>query len=105
MANSTLCANNLNTTNICNVTCYGGCNKDNYFCCVNFPNSSTCINYICFYNTNKITTLKNVYVCNDSWPSVVKICKYNSNLKTVTVLDTPLYVSGGIFLFRLYYSV
>jgi hypothetical protein len=102
MAAATLCVNNLDITNISNTTCYGSSN--NYFCCVNFPNSCTCVNYICFYNTDKITTLKNVYICNSSYPSFINICKYNSNFKTVKVTNTPVYLPNSGSYFKFYFS-
>ena len=100
MANSTLCVNCLNITNICNATCYGCSSASCYFCCVNFPNSCTSINCICFCNTNKITTLCKVCVCNRSWPNVINVT--SSNLKTVMVTNTPVFVNNC---FRFYYSV
>ena len=100
MANSTLCVNCLNITNICNATCYGCSSASCYFCCVNFPNSCTSINCICFCNTNKITTLCKVCVCNRSWPHVINVT--SSNLKTVMVTNTPVFVNNC---FRFYYSV
>jgi hypothetical protein len=98
MATSTLCVNKLNTTNISNATFYGiaGC----CFCCVNFPNSNTCINYVCFCNTNKITTLCKVCVHNGTWPNVINIL--SSNLKTAEITNTPVYTGNY---FKFYYSV
>lgn len=97
MANSTLCANKLNITNISNVNYYGDCN--NYFCCVSFPNS--CFNgcYVCFYNTNKITTLKKVYINNN----VVNV--NGSNLNTANVAISPVYLPSGGYCFKFFYSI
>lgn len=97
---TTLCVNKLNITNICNATCYGSSSPSCYFCCVSFPSSCTCINCICFCNTNKITTLCKVCVCNRTYPNIINIV--SSNLKTAEITDTPVYAG---YCFRFYYSI
>ena len=97
MANSTLCANKLDITNISNVYYYGNCDK--YFCCVSFPNSCFSGCYVYFHNTNKITTLKKVHINNN----VVNVAR--SNLATVRVTNSPVYLPSGGYCFKFFYSI